>query len=459
MKLVRRSLSEDSVDRYNHLWSVVLLLILSLITWLLPFSPAFSSLVENSRSTQSPAGEVLKAMNQRLQPEPPTYKAACWVPAQYTGAHVDYANGVCASFVNSVYPGDGENVSVYRVPEDPDTPIDEPQQLVPFQPKRKEQTSQGSSTSKPETRRVGGDDKTRTYLRKDTYFFTAVTVPLIMFIFAIFLKLPHVLWCLMSGCGAIDVDQTLVTARGGLSLDTDSRERLNSDLCRAVSGAAKSSRCLGLSYLFFKLLLCVVVVGELTVLGSVLLPEVNQLKEKNDEFSKQNALISGLTFSPKTTSEAVYEYENDIVLLCQFKIRQFKLNIQTWSVQCLFHYDTYTAPEATVDPSAANENGTEPGRTQMGDLLLGYHALLTAVLAFLVILLVVNVLSLLSWSSRLCLGICRDVLTSGGSTLSMDLSFLLLMSKENGGPLVTQALGKSLEGESSSGSGTGKLTE
>ncbi|XP_005095006.1 uncharacterized protein LOC101860733 [Aplysia californica] len=459
MKLARRSLSEDSVDRYNHIWSVVLLLVLSLITWLLPFSPAFSSLVENSRSTQFPADEALKAMNRRFEPGPPTYKAVCWVPAEFTSAYVDYANGVCASFVNSVYRGGGENVSVYRVPEDPDTPIDEPQQLVPFQPKRKEQTSQGSSTSKPETRRVRGDDKTRTYLRKDTYFFTAVTIPLVFFFFAIFLKLPHVLWCLMSGCGGIDVDQTLVTARGGLSLDTDSRERLNSDLCRAVTGAAKSSRCLGLSYLFFKLLLCVVVVGELTVLGSVLLPEVNRLKEKNDEFSEQNILTSSLTFSPKVTPEVMFEYENDIVLLCLFEVRKFKFNIQTWSFQCLFNYDTYTAPEATVDPSAGNENRTEPGRTQMGDLLLGYHALLTAVLAFLVILLVVNVLSLLSWSSRLCFGICRDVLTGGGSSLSMDLSLLLLMSKENGGPLVTQALGKSLVGESSPGSGTEKLTE
>ncbi|XP_005110953.1 uncharacterized protein LOC101864183 [Aplysia californica] len=406
MSLFRKSQSEDGVDRYTRLWSVLLLLTLALVTWLLPFSPTISSLA--TRPSEQPLNRL----------EPPTYHAKCWVPNEFTGSYADFANRICASFANSAYRGE-KNVSLYRLTED-SGPINIPT-MERFTPKL-------MTTSNLESRSHRQMTSQDSSLGPDTYLFLAVTVPLALFLFAVCLKLPLILFRLMSGFGSINVDRTLDTARGGLTLDTGSRRQLNFDLSRAATEAAKTSRGVALSYLMFKLLLCVVTLVELVVLGSLLMPQLTQLKDRNDN----PGLVYGTSTqtSPDLHGKA-YEFENDMLLICEFEIRQLQ-NVVTFDLQCLFSYDE----GATAGHSRV---GAETQQLA-GDVLNGYHALLTAVLAYLVILLVVNVLSLITWTSKLVFGIFRSSLLQGSSSLSLDLSFLLLMSQENNGPLVTQEL-------------------
>ncbi|XP_005110954.2 uncharacterized protein LOC101864425 [Aplysia californica] len=414
MSLFRKSLSEDGVDRYSHLWSVLLLLTLALVTWLLPFSPTISSSYLATQPSEQPLNRL----------EPPTYHAKCGVPPEFRGSNDDYTNRICASFVNSAYRGEKKNVSLYRLTED-SGPINTSSKER-FKPKLMTTSNLGSRSY----RQMTSQDAS---LGPDMYLFLAVTVPLALFLFAVCLKLPLILFRLMSGCGSINVERTLDTARGGLTLDAESRRELNFDLSRAATESAKTSRGVALSYLMFKLLLCVVTLVELVILGSFLMPQLTQLKDRNDN----PGLVPGASTqtSPDLHSKA-YEFENDMLLICELEIYQLQ-NVATFNLQCLFSYDE----GATADHSrvGAETQGTSDQHLA-GDVLNGYHALLTAVLAYLVILLVVNVLSLITWTSKLVFGIFRSSLLQGSSSLSLDLSFLLLMSQENNGPLVTQEL-------------------
>ncbi|NP_001191461.1 pannexin 9 isoform X1 [Aplysia californica] len=422
MGFFRRSLSEDSVDRYNHIWSVLLLLALALTTWLLPLSPAIGSLALPDPVSTRPSADT-------SEPKLPTYRATCWTPIEFTNAYVKFANEKCAAALNTVVKSGNASRSLYLNMDNLPPTFDrfddhyvKPEDIITGRNEMSDQTTQ-----RP-TRQTGQSSEARA----DSYFFVAVTVPLLLFVFAICLRLPHLLWCLMSSCGALNVEQTLDSARQGLMLDASSRRQFHSDLARAAKVAAGASRGVGLAYLIFKFLMCLVVVCELTALGVVLLPELNDLKDRN----VRNVSEPDVSYSDVLASPAHYQYENDIMFLCDFKIRQLQ-SVQIWTVQCMFSYDP---------SSAALLSSLDDGRNvrPIGDLLQGYHALLTAVLAYLIILFVVDFLSLVTWLSRLVFGTCRDSLTDGGSTLSLDLSFLLLMSKEHNDPLVTSALGQHL---------------
>ncbi|XP_012945371.1 uncharacterized protein LOC106013645 [Aplysia californica] len=382
MAVSRRSLSEDFADGYNHTWSALLLLSLAVVAWLLPFGPVVSQL-----TTQSPG--------------PPRYKATCWTPAHFSAAQESYTNKLCAGRLNTAMRQ--ENPGVLGV------------DLM-------DTWGQSGSSERPKLYRplaMRTGQAEQEDVREETYLFVGTVVPVVLFLFAVCLRLPHVCWRVMSSCGSINVDQTLDTASRGSTLDTDSQRQLNSDLCLAAARAARSCRGVALSYLGLKLLLCLVALGQLVVVSCVLLPRLTQLKDRNHN-------------TPNTSL-----YEDNLLLTCDFSIVHLQ-NVERYTVQCLYSHSLETrvlgaVTQMTSDPDTPT------------DVLLGYQALLTAVLAYLVVLLGVNVLRAVTWTSRLVAGTCRSPLTRAAApSLSLDLSFLLLMSEENSCPLVTQSLARAL---------------
>ncbi|XP_012939529.1 uncharacterized protein LOC101847733 [Aplysia californica] len=346
MPFLQRSLGEDSTDRYVHTWTVSLLFFLSLVTWLLAASPLVIS-----------SGE-----------ETPTFQAKCWCPAQFESSHVEYANSVCSKWYTEAFQRGtlGENLwnpysrGLVRMSE-----VDEDVANV-------------SSTPAPNT---------------NHRHFASVTAPLLLFVFALLIKLPHLVWYLMSTFCPVNIKKTLHTADHAQNLQTDTKRQVTTDLVQSVDKALKDCpHRATVSYLFYKFFSSLVLVLESIVLSTRILPQV----------------------FAETGSRQPTQQQSEI-LPCFYPIRQMQ-NVHHYTLQCLFS-PTHTSR-----------------RSQ-----LGHHALFTGLLVYLLILTVVSVVSFLTWLSRLTMGTCRSQVAARPS-LPTDAYLLLYLSQDNLGPLVTRDL-------------------
>ena len=234
--------------------------------------------------------------------------------------------------------------------------------------------------------------------------FIKFTVPLTLFIFALSLKLPQIIWIWLSSFGPININKTFESFKAGPTLNADSRLMLQSDLVKVTEEATHNTNRLATGYLFCKLLVCVVIAAEMLIIMRVTLPVLNELQTGNVE---QNMSSNG------NYTEVEKPEEDSVVLACVFSISRLQ-NVERNTMQCLFTKDS---------GEPANES-----------FLWGYRALLTAVLTHLVVLQILNVVSLVTWICKLAVGEAQ----------SLDMRFVILMSKENNDPILTRSFEENL---------------
>ena len=368
-----KSAPEDSLDHYTFRWSVLLLLLLALVTWLLPLTPVFqplwSSLDKQSSSRWS------------------SYSISCWAPMEFTQSFISYTDNICLQTLTAVHRDEStEHLGqLYSVSED-----SHPSHDKPYQPKLQTKNSKTLAEVKSISMNI----------------FIKMTVPLTLFIFALGLKMPQVVWIWLSSFGSVNVNKTFESAQTGLALDADSRGQLHSDLVNITKQATRNSSRLAVGYLFCKLLACVVIAAEILLLMMVTLPEVTKLQTGSYNLS----MTSG-----GNSTELSKDDDRSLLLTCEFPIRQTS-NVARFTVQCLFTSES----EVSVDESS---------------FLWCYQALVTALLTHLAALLVVNVISLVTWICQLLIG----------QSQSLDLRFVVLMSRENNDPIVTRRFEENLD--------------
>ena len=378
---------QDSLDHFTYRWSVVLLLLLALVTWLLPFSPVFKTVLSPSSSHEQP------------EPEPPTYTATCWSPAQFERHQNIFQDKACTSAMNSLLRGE--------ISEDLAT--------------IKKVTFAGMEDYVPEKLPINEPLVNSEYFKSISIsLFIKMTLPLTLFIFALGLKLPQVIWIWLSGFGSINVNKTLESLDTGVTLDADSRSKLHSDIAQVTRKQTNNTHCLAVGYLVFKFLVCVVIAAEMLVIIRVTQPALIEMQTQNNELEVVKTIGNDTSL--------VGNQEQSLMLHCFFKIRQMT-NVHDYMVQCLFEKEN----NDNKDNEASTENSSDLFEVQ--DLLWCYQALLSAVLTHLVVLEVVNVISLVTWVFQLMTG----------HSESRDMRFIILMSKDNSDPLVTQCLEENLE--------------
>ena len=435
MAIFRRSLAEDQADIFNHTWSVSLLLVLAMVTWLLPLSP----LLQPQGASQGP---ISIGFGPGAPSRPvPKFKATCWCPQQFTGSMVAYTQAACAGAYNLALQGidpktHDTGASVYSLPFDQSIPISRDDARSEFKPSPAAGDT-GSQRSRVEIKAPSGKDTEQRTDKVSRFIHTKT--PVALFVLAVCLKVPHLVWGLLSSLlGGINIHQTLTSAQAGAALDQDSRRQLHSDLAAAV--AAKVRRCswsAGSLYLLLKVLMCAAVLAELLVVQRSLLPEARSLEEEiqpKDLISERMKVVNAILNIAGNASTESTAYSNRL-LLCDLPIRSLQ-NVQRFTIQCIFQEERDVILQTPAQSSALGDGQTEASSYRV---LKMYETVFLVVHTFLVVLAVANFTSLLVWLFKLLAPPCRKTVAPD-LDLTLDACLLLQMAQENAGPEVAKAL-------------------
>ncbi|CAL1535385.1 unnamed protein product [Lymnaea stagnalis] len=360
MVFFRKSLSEDFVDRYNHTWFFWSLLVLSVVTWLLPLSPTLHPIKTSG-----------------LQRE---YSAHCWCPSEFTNAHRAYTETICGTAFNRKLRNEPQSGDVQlQMASDPDLDILHTEAVA------------------NETIHLAPGVESDVYLE----FFLFVKTPLMLFLFALCLKLPHYSWLQFASSYGGDLSKVLESSiQRTAGQDAESRRRTLQGILGAFS-KSNPKWSAALWYLIFKGFMCIIAVGVVIKISFYLSPELEQLELLNSVLKAEH----------KT------DLTNDI-LLCGFSIRSMG-KIHRYTVQCGLD---------RVTP------GISSGAA--ADIPLGlYKALYSALMFAFCALTVVNVLSLITWLSKLF-----RHRAARGLKLSLDGQLLVTLAHDNIEPLAGQEL-------------------
>ncbi|RUS87059.1 hypothetical protein EGW08_005212 [Elysia chlorotica] len=433
MSVFRRSLAEDKIDHYTHTWSVLFLLVLALVTWLLPLSPYLQ--LQNDPSSSA----IPLAISQVTPSEPviPRFKARCWSPAQFTDAMVEYSQAACSSAYNLALQGidpesSGLGVTLYEPVFTFSSPGDFDD--TKFKPVVRKSNSQKRQikVKTPEGKEGAKTQKALNFIQTKT--------PFVLFLLAVFLKVPHLVWILLSALtGGINIDQILTSAKAGTGLSYDSRRQLLSELASSIVG--KCSGAASFLYLLLKVLVCVAVIAELVVVQTSILPEAESL-EKDFAIDGLNGDVMSTV---NTTLKTLEKTENnstdyaDKLLMCELNIREFT-NVKAFTLQCVFQPELENvAPKPATNAAVPRDDRVS--RSPRGVMKM-YVTVFLVVQTLLVVLTVVNVSSFLVWLLKFLLRPRKP----------LDLCLLLHMANENAGPEVSNAFSQSEVG----GKGDGK---
>ena len=421
---VRHSLAKDHVDRCNT-WAALLIFLLAFVTLLLPLRPGLLSQAEPQAGRVSRPEVVSETV---LAEFPRRYMARCFCPPVFTQSHVEYSETVCQGSFNFIAQGGNAsqapaNLFELRLPDGPEPSVFGPEMVGTEKDKRLEVTKRDK---KQQQKQQHQEEK---HFDR-AYQFLHVTTPVSIFLIAVCLLIPHFVWTLLTTliCG-INVDQTLVSANEGSKLDHESRRQLHTELSETATemGQAFTWRTSTL-YLFFKILLCAVVISEAVVIYNSLVPQVRDLKEvyqhtDNDQsanyFSKD-----GDTFDAANNLKVNVDNlaSSNKLLICFFPIRSFT-NDRLQQVQCLFTPEELPVSTET-EPSVATDSDT-PRQYPTISYVNIYECLYLVLFTMLVALGVANMVSLLVWLMKLACRPCQKV------DLPLDVYLLLQMAREN----------------------------
>ncbi|BFZ23135.1 hypothetical protein BsWGS_26174 [Bradybaena similaris] len=380
MKLSGHSLTEDAVDRYNHTWGVVLLLTISATTWLLPQLPY---------------------VHQSKAEDAPRYQANCITPRKFTEDKVAYAHSVCLqAFTHALQHYEQANnktmspATIYLA--DPEIP------------------SSNKFRPTPTTETSKEDYKTQ---RAKTAI--SSRLPLITFVLAVFLKLPYILWTLLSSCSETGPSQILRSVEAAQLMDAGVRSGVNQEIILAISYSKHPQSYIStVAYLFFKLLTIVVAIGGFFVLNSYLLPATATLEN--------GASVSQL--------KTAHDYSNTLYF-CEFPILHIH-HSSHYSIHCVFTLDA-----TSIGPSKS------PDTAEHDFVFLRLYDVLHIILLFVFAkLAVLNILNFLVWVIKLSPGPFRNR-TFSNAKLPLDLYLLLLMARQNIGFLAARNLELGLSSE------------
>ncbi|GFR61196.1 pannexin 10 [Elysia marginata] len=279
MGILRGSRGEDKVDYYLHTGSVLFLLFLAIVTWLLPLSPHLQP--------QTQPSNLVVTSQTAAQPQPrPIFKTSCWCPQEFTHPMVAYVEATCGGAYSLALQGiephnDNVGASLFSIPFDRPIPIDwNDQNGFKFKPVIRNISDSETKQDKDQLPTIRDSEKEEN--TDDVWHFIHIKTPFVLFLLAVCLKIPHVVWTLLSSLiGGINIDQTLTSAKAGSRLDHESRRQLYRDL--AVATAEKVRVCswrAGSLYLLLKVLMCVAVIAELLVVHGSLLPQAKSLEDK-----------------------------------------------------------------------------------------------------------------------------------------------------------------------------------
>ncbi|GFR61199.1 innexin [Elysia marginata] len=404
----RRSLAEDKIDHCHHTWSVLFLVCLAILTWLLPLCYNIHS---HNLSKSKPQEEFSGCRPM------PKFRAKCWCPAQFTASMVAYTQAACGGAYNlalqGIDPGSqgGEAKLFAGVYEPPKFPVDH---------------SKTDFLSLEGQLKVPFVDNIKTQVKLDNArHFIYVKTPFVLFLLAVCLKIPHVVWTLLSSLvGGINIDQTLTSAKAGSRLDHESRRQLYRDL--AVAAAENVRVCswrASLLYLLLKVLMCVTVIAEVFIVYDALFSQAQSLDED----------LSRCTDSSQYSGK---------LLFCDMPVRTLH-QVHSFTFQCIFHAEQEEMPSSSKDHVVFS-----PSR----GLIQLYETIFLIVQTYLIVLTVVSVSSFLVWLIKLVSPCWKTAVSD--LDLPLDACLLLQKAYENAGPEVVRglslsgALGKSGGNES-----------
>ena len=454
MGVFRRSLAEDKVDQYTHTWSVLFLLVLALVTWFLPLSP---NLQLQNQPAASAGPSVVSPVT---SPERvPRFQASCWCPAQFTSGMVAYTQAACSAAYNLALHGvDSESHDIGTILSHVNFGVPGP--VSPGDPgySKFKPVTRKPSSQKPQVKVniLEGEELKQREKTKNALYFIQIKTPFVLFLLAVCLKIPHLVWTLLSTLtGGINIDQMLTSAKAGAGLSSESRRQLHGELASAaaerVRVCSKTASCL---YLLLKILVCVAVIAELVVVHKSLLPQAQSLEDdlkptdlNRDVMRLVDETLKTLETTEKDNSTDFYKTYSNQILQCELPIRQFA-NIKKYTVQCIFNAERQSVPPKppTQSPSPADDHVD-----QTPHVVKMYVAVYLIVQIYLVVLTVVNVSSFLLWLLKLVVDPCRPRVSSD-LDLCVDVRLLLHMAHENAGPEVVKAFSQS----EAWGSGDGK---
>ena len=455
MAIFRQSLSLDNVDRLNT-WAVLFLLLIALVTWLLPLSPVFQaeSPLAARANSMTEAEAVHSPTEAVSNTHPRKYKATCWCPAQFTRAHVDYTNAVCESSFNLIMQGGSASeapADLYEIYGPETTPIDPESTRFKPEIKKVDQEKEGATGTdilkdidramRETMREKREEQKQQQKSEEEANRFFQVTTPFCLFLLAVCLMIPYLVWDLASSLvGGINVDQTLVTANEGSRLDHQSRCQLHTELAQAAAQTAQScpwkTSCL---YLLLKLLVCAAVLSEAIVVHKSLLP---QSRVADKAFDKANTAESTTAKSwIEEAANAATGSDKSVIdsqafssktLLCEYDVRILS-NAQQYGMQCVFTpVEAKPAPQPVTPEPDHLPQKVSPSTTGQAHMM--YECLYLILLTLLVCLAVTNTVNLLVWITKLGCRPCQDSRTSRSQAdLPLDGYFLLQMARENAG--------------------------
>ncbi|GFN75850.1 pannexin 10 [Plakobranchus ocellatus] len=432
MRTFRFSLAGDFVDRYNHTWAVFLLLFVALVTWILPLTPQFQLQVR-IQENEPHAEEIQFSLSQQI----PKFKAVCWCPAYFTEPMIEYTHNLCENAFNHVMQGgnmSNTNAMLFNVlfgfskhPED-------------FEPIFRPNISRPEKKVPVDNKRTVEELKRQEDYKKVLHFMQKIT-PFYLFLLAICLKIPHLMWLLLcSLINALNVDKVLASAKKGSRLDHQSRHQLYSELAAAVAERVRASTCkASVLYLLLKIAMCIVAIVQVCILYYSLLPQAREVVSfsqaaenvtSNDNFILKEPLRqnnNGDTFQ----NEMMYSSKQ---VFCSFKITNAQ-QIERQEIQCLFSAVISSEMSRVSTPTVS---APEPSR-HFPQAIAMYETLHLILLTYLLFLAVVNFFSLVAWIIRLLIRPCQAY-GDPDSNLTLDGHLLLQMAKENVGLEVAAGL-------------------
>ncbi|CAG5119288.1 unnamed protein product [Candidula unifasciata] len=410
MKISRYSLTEDVVDRYNHTWGVALLLVISATTWLIPQ-------IALVHQTTGPGPAKGKNMQK--------YTSNCWTPTQFTGAMISYAHSICgAAFSQAMQNAEDKGNKTF--------------QAATLYHLASHET--GETVEIGESKRFRPVTAEETIKQDDDYLSTVTEtysrISLVTFILAVCLKLPYIIWSLMSSFSHAEPSQILRSMEAAQCVDAGIRNQTCQDIFQAISySKQKQSFFNTVLYLFLKITnVAVAIFGLLLVKSHVLL----------------QPLSYGNGFDGVSVSKTGNDYYNS-PLFCAMNVVSLQ-NIQNYMFQCIF--------EPSTDYSGTLNS---PDNVERDFVYIRLYDVLHTILAFsFAVLTTVNGVNFLAWVVKLAPGPFRNR-TFSSSKLPLDAYLLLLMARQNVGFVTAKnlELGFSPEcrGEVKAGEELSNLTE
>ncbi|GFN73870.1 pannexin 10 [Plakobranchus ocellatus] len=212
-----------------------------------------------------------------VQSEPDlSYKAKCRCPVQITDNMVEHMNAVCGAAFNLRISGidpatRGLGVSLFDIPFSELSPVSaddlKDKEFMPGVSNETQDETPAVNVKTPTQKESSEFFRLKQEKTDKAWHFIHVKTPFVLFLFAICLTIPYLVWTLMSGIvGGVDVDNTLLSAKTAGQLDHDSRRRLWNELAHAAGESLSvCSWMVSAHYLLLKLLVCAAVLAELFV--------------------------------------------------------------------------------------------------------------------------------------------------------------------------------------------------